>query len=390
MVAKRGTTLSVTVSRLVPSATNVAVINVLPRLTALTTPSALIVATPPALDVHLTPVAKPGSTVTMAVSVVLVPLLMAMLRCTMFTVSGRAGTVTALVARRVVSAVESTVTVVLPKATAVTRPVALTVAAAGLLERHVTVCATPASAAIVAVSCWVLLMNSEAVVGVTATARTTGTTFTMVVARSVVSPTETAVIVAVPSATPDTTPAADTLAMVAALVRQVTVVGSPASISTTACSACACPVPSDTAAGVTVTPRAACTVMLAVVLTRVSATEVARMMAVPIAIAVTSPVLFTVASAGDSLLHVTPVPAPLMASTTALSDCVSPRRIVATLGVTATPRTVGGFTTTGGPAESPPPPQAASASVSVMARERRRIDGRRVQDDEAECMARRE
>ena len=129
--------------------------------------------------------------------------------------------------------------------------------------------------------------------------------------------------------------------------------------------------------------------MLAVVLTRVSATEVARMVAVPIAIVVTSPVLFTVASAGDSLLQVTPVPAPLMASTTALSDCVSPKRIVVTLGVTATPRTVGGFTTTGGPAESPPP-QAASTSVSVMARERRRIGGRRVQDDEAECMARRE
>ena len=72
--------------------------------------------------------------------------------------------------------------------------------------------------------------------------------------------------------------------------------------------------------------------------------------------------LFTVASVGDSLLQVTPVPAPLMASTTALSDCVSPKRIVVTLGVTATPRTVGGFTATGGPAESPPP-QAASTST---------------------------
>ena len=140
-------------------------------------------------------------------------------------------------------------------------------------------------------------------------------------------------------------------------------------------------------AGVTLTLRAACTVILAVVLTRVSATEVARIVAVPIAIAVTSPVLFTVATAGDSLLHVTPVPAPLMASTTALSDCVSPTRIVATVGVTATPRTVGGFTTTGGLEGSPPPPHAASASVSVMARERRRIDRRRVRDDEAVCMA---
>ena len=107
-------------------------------------------------------------------------------------------------------------------------------AAAGLLERHVTVCAAPTSAVTVAVSCCVALMNSEAVVGAMATARTIGITFTVVVARSVVSPTKTAVIVAVPCATPDTTPAADTLAIVAALVRQITVVGSPASICTVA------------------------------------------------------------------------------------------------------------------------------------------------------------
>ena len=86
----------------------------------------------------------------------------------------------------------------------------------------------------VGVSCCVVLMKRDAVVGVTTTARTTGTTFTVVVARSVVSPTETAVIVAMPCATPDTTPVADTLAIVAALVRQVTVEGSPASICTVA------------------------------------------------------------------------------------------------------------------------------------------------------------
>ena len=77
---RRGTTFSVTVSRLVASATEVAVINVLPRLTALTTPCVLIVATPPALELHVTPVATPGSALTTAVSVVLVPVLMPTLR----------------------------------------------------------------------------------------------------------------------------------------------------------------------------------------------------------------------------------------------------------------------------------------------------------------------
>ena len=130
--------------------------------------------------------------------------------------------------------------------------------------------------------------------------------------------------------------------------------------------------------------------MVAVVLTRVSAAAVARMVAEPIPIAVTSPVLFTVATDGVSLLHVTPVPAPLMTSTTALSDCVSPMRIVATLGVTVTPRTVGGFTTTGGPAGSPPPPQAVSAT-SVAIRKRRSGDAKRIRDDDrAGCMAWRE
>jgi hypothetical protein len=111
------------------------------------------------------------------------------------------------------------------------------------------------------------------------------------------------------------------------------------------------------------------------------------MVPVPIAMAVTSPVLLTETTVGDSLLHVTPVAAPFTASTTALSDCVSPTRIVATVGVIATPRTVGGFTTTGGPEASPPPPQASSPRARVVARKRRRTEGRRVREDDGdECM----
>ena len=230
-------------------------------------------------------------------------------------------------------------------------------------------------------------MNNDAVVGETATVRTTGTTFTVVVARNIVSPTATAVMVAVPCATPATMPAAETVAIVAALVRQVTVMGSPASICTIACSACVCPVPSDTVVGDTVTPRAACTVIPAVALMRVSAVDVARIEAVPSPIPVTRPLLLTVATLGDSLLHVTPVPAPLTASTVGFSICVSPTRIVAVEGVTATPRTVGGFTTTGGPEASPPPPQATSATTAAVWK-RRTVTAKRCRNnDGAVCIA---
>lgn len=128
----------------------------------------------------------------MAVSATLVVGFTLTLRCAIDTEIGRVGTVIVAVARRVVSTVDSTVIVELPTVTAVTRPVALTVATAGLLDRQVTVWASPASALTVAVSCWVAAMNTEAVAGVTATDRTTGTMFTTAVPRSVVSAVETA------------------------------------------------------------------------------------------------------------------------------------------------------------------------------------------------------
>ena len=131
--------LTVTVSRFVASAIDVAVMTALPVVMPATTPCADTVAMALALEFQVTPVATPGSALTAAVRVLLAPGLMPTLRCVMATVTGRGATVIALVARRVVSAVDSTVTVVLPSATAETSPVALTVAAAGLLERQVTV-----------------------------------------------------------------------------------------------------------------------------------------------------------------------------------------------------------------------------------------------------------
>ena len=70
---------------------------------------------------------------------------------------GRAVTVMVPVARLVVSTVERAVIVLLPSETAVTTPVAFTVAVAGLLERHVTVVARLPSAVTAAVNGCVLL-----------------------------------------------------------------------------------------------------------------------------------------------------------------------------------------------------------------------------------------
>ena len=149
---------------------------------------------------------------------------------------GRGVTVMVAVARLVVSTVERAVIVLLPSDTAVTTPVAFTVAVAGLLERHVTVVARLPSAVTVAVNGCVLPMKIDAVVGAALTARMTGTTLIVAVARKVVSATEIAVIVVVPNATPVTRPAWVTVATLAALLRQLTLALSPFSMATVATS----------------------------------------------------------------------------------------------------------------------------------------------------------
>ena len=201
-----------------------------------TRPVALMDATLGALELHVTAVFVPGSAVTVATSSVVVPGLMPTLRWAIAMEMGRAVMVIVAVARRVESAVDAAVMVALPSATAVTKPFALTVAIAALLELQFTVSARPPSAETVAVSCCVPEMNRAAVVGDTATARTTGCTVIVALPRNVVSATETAVIVVVPTPTPVTTPVADTVAMVGAAVRHVTAVLDPTGICTVATS----------------------------------------------------------------------------------------------------------------------------------------------------------
>jgi hypothetical protein len=96
---------------------------------------------------------------------------------------------------------------------------------------------------------------------------------------------------------------------------------------------------------------------MAVPLTALLNVDVARMTAVPALTAVTTPAALTLATAGDSELHVTVLAAPFTASTSALIDCESPTRNVAVAGVTVTLRTCGGFD--GGAVVSPPPPPQA-------------------------------
>ena len=168
-----------TVSRLVASACETAVISVLPAVNPVSNPVEEIVATDETDDDQLTAVLIPGSAPTLTVSCVLAPGSTATLRCTIDTVSGRAVTVIVAVARLVLSTVDSTVMVDCPTATAVTNPAALTVATLALLERQLTVCASPPSVITETVSGCVAPMKRPAVDGVTVTERILGATSPM-------------------------------------------------------------------------------------------------------------------------------------------------------------------------------------------------------------------
>src|SRR6266566_7183700 len=110
-----------------------------------------------------------------------------------------------------------------PVATPVTTPLAETVATAALVVPHVTTRpprAVPFASFGVAVNCVVAPTLTLAVVGLTVT-EATGTLVT-VMADVPLGPSLVAVIVAEPAATPVTNPLAETVAMAALLVAQVT------------------------------------------------------------------------------------------------------------------------------------------------------------------------
>jgi hypothetical protein len=152
-----------------------------------------------------------------------------------------------------------------------------------------------------------------------------------------------AVIVAAPTLTPVTTPLADTVAIVAALLCQVSSgVGEivmPAASFTTAVSVCVAATPSVVAAGLIVMVDGTCdTVIVAVPAIPFAVRAV--MMAEPRATAVTSPDVETLATAGVSLVHVSVgagvIVAPDASFTVGVSCCVAPALNEAVAGASVT------------------------------------------------------
>src|SRR5687767_2400333 len=142
---------------------------------------------------------------------------------TLIVAGSGARTVTDAAPLTVVFAVEVAVMVVAPGATAVTTPAAVTVATDGVLEVHVTVRATPASASTLATKPCVSPGFRIALAGETVTFRTAGAvTVIVTVAFLLTSAVAVAVMLAVPAATAVTRPVPSTDATFAALEVHVT------------------------------------------------------------------------------------------------------------------------------------------------------------------------
>src|ERR1019366_9134556 len=236
------------------------------------------------------------------------------------------------------------VIVAVPRATAVTSPLALTVALVASDVPHVTVrpeSVLPLASSVAAVSCCVAPMTNVAVAGVTVTVAT-GIGLTVMVAVPVFV-SLVAVIVAVPGATAVTSPLVLTVALVASDVPHVTVRPEsvlPLASSVVAVSCCVAPMTNVAVAGVTVTVATGIglTVMVMVAVP-VFVSLVAVIVAVPGATAVTSPLALTVALVASDVPHVTARPEsvlPLASSVAAVSCCVAPMTNVAVAGVTVT------------------------------------------------------
>src|SRR5947208_6794192 len=232
-----------------------------------------------------------------------------------------------------------------PAATPLTRPLALTVATAGLLLDHVTTrpfSVLPAESFVTAESCWVPPTTIVAAAGLTVT-EATGTTIT-VIAAVLLLPSLVAVIVAEPAATPVTKPLLLTVATAVLLFDHVTTrpVRVPPAESLVTAESCRVPPTAMVAdAGLTVTDATGTivTVMTAVPLLP---SLVAVIVAEPAATPVTKPLPVTVATAGLLLAQVTTRPAselPAESFVTAESCCVAPTAMLADVGLTVTEAT---------------------------------------------------
>src|SRR4029077_6110584 len=239
-----------------------------------------------------------------------------------------------------------------PTATPVTSPLPLTVATAVLSLDHVTTRpdnGLPFASFGVAVSCTVAPCWTLAGGGVTVT-EATGTAVT-VIAEVPLLPSDVAVIVAEPAATPVTSPLPFTVATAVLLLAQVTTrpdSGLPfASIGVAVnCTVAPCCTLAGDGVTVTVATGTAFTVIADVPLLP---SDVAVIVAVPTATAVTSPLPSTVATAVLLLAQVTTRPdsgLPFASFGVAVSCTVSPTTTLAGAGVTVTEATGAGVTVT--------------------------------------------
>jgi len=325
--------------------TVVTVIVAVPGATAVTTPAVLTVAIAALLVPHVTfrLVAFAGSTVgTRAVVAPTTRLAADGATTTLVTkIAGAASTCTVLVAVCKPSAVV-TIMVAVPGATPVTTPAVDTVATAGLVVFQATArlvalagctvansaCGTP-TVTVVTAGAKVTLLTGTCTAGA-------ATTCTMLV--SVCRPsTVVTIMVAVPGATPVTTPSADTWATAGLVVLQVKARLVALAGSTVANSCCGVPTVTVVTSGSKVTPVTATgfTVMVLVAVKPPSAV-VTVIVAVPGATAVTRPAVLTVAIAELLVPHVTFRLVAFAGSTVGTRAVVAPTTRLAADGATET------------------------------------------------------
>jgi len=324
----------------------VAVIVAEPAATPVTNPLPVTVAAAGLLDAQVTtrPVsAAPLASFGVAVSCTVCPL--CKFAVAGLTVTDATGTLVTVIAA--VALLPSLVAVMVaePAPAPVTNPLPLTVAAAGLLDAHVTtrpVSAAPLASCGVAVSCTVWPTCRLAVAGLTVT-DATGTVDT-VIAVVPLFPSLVAVIVAAPAATPVTSPLALTVAAAVLLLAHVTTrpdSGLPLASCGVAVSCTVLPATIVADPGLTDTDATG---------TSATVTDdvpfcpslVAVIVAAPTATPVTTPLALTVAAAGLLDAHVTTRPdsgVPLASCGVAVSCTVCPTCRVAVAGLTVTDAT---------------------------------------------------
>ncbi len=240
------------------------------------------------------------------------------------------------------------VMVAVPAATPVPSPLPFTVATAGALVVQVTtrpVSALPLASLGVAVSCTVCPAGTPAVAGLTAT-DATGTVLT-VMAAGALCPSLVAVIVAVPAATPVTSPLPVTVATAGALVAHVTtrpLSGWPFASLGVAVNCTVCPTVTLAVAGLSVTDATGA-LLTTTVAVPLCPSLVAVSVAAPVAMPVATPLPLTAATVRLLVVQVTERPVrtlPVASLRTVLSCWMLPTVRLSDGGAIATDATGAG------------------------------------------------